>query len=66
MEVSFAHDGVHGLERALAGGFDLIVLDLMLPGLDGFQLLKRLRAQSNVLVRDVDGEGRGRGPHCRA
>ena len=57
MEVSFAHDGVHGLERALAGGFDLIVLDLMLPGLDGFQLLKRLRAQSNVPVLMLTARG---------
>jgi len=57
LEVSFAHDGVHGLERALAGGFDLIVLDLMLPGLDGFQLLKRLRAQSNVPVLMLTARG---------
>jgi two-component system response regulator CpxR len=57
LEVTFAHDGVHGLDRALAGGFDLIVLDLMLPGLDGFQLLKRLRAQSKVPVLMLTARG---------
>jgi two-component system response regulator CpxR len=57
LEVSFAHDGVHGLDRALAGGFDLIVLDLMLPGMDGFQLLKRLRAQSKVPVLMLTARG---------
>jgi two-component system, OmpR family, copper resistance phosphate regulon response regulator CusR len=35
--------GRAGLERALAGGYDLILLDAMLPGLDGFSLLRQLR-----------------------
>jgi len=43
-------DGARGLERALAGGFDLVVLDVMLPGLDGFEVLRRLRASSSVPV----------------
>lgn len=36
-------DGERGLERALGGGFDLILLDLMLPGLDGFAICRELR-----------------------
>ena len=37
------HDGMTGLSRALTGGYDLILLDIMLPILDGFEVLKRLR-----------------------
>ncbi len=38
-----AHDGETGLDNALSGIYDAIVLDVMLPRLDGFELLKRLR-----------------------
>ena len=38
-----AHDGVTGLAKAMAGGYDLILLDIMLPILDGLEVLKRLR-----------------------
>lgn len=38
-----AHDGVTGFSKAMAGGFDLILLDIMLPILDGLEVLKRLR-----------------------
>ena len=44
-EVASASDGVQGLARAREGGFDLIILDVMLPGLDGFEVCKRLRAE---------------------
>lgn len=40
-----AADGNTGLERALNGRFDLIILDLMLPGLDGLELCRRVRAR---------------------
>jgi len=49
-EVTSIHTGPAGLERALAGGFDAVVLDCMLPGLDGFEVLRRLRRESNVPV----------------
>src|SRR5688572_11356564 len=49
-EVEFAHSGNAGLESALGGRFDLIVLDVMLPGLDGFEILRRLRPQTQVPV----------------
>jgi two-component system response regulator CpxR len=35
------HEGKRGLDRALHGGFDLVILDVMLPGLDGFEILHR-------------------------
>lgn len=44
------HDGVHGLERALSGQFKLVILDLMLPGLGGLDVLRKLRAQSGIPV----------------
>ena len=55
--VAFEHNGNRGLERALGGSFDLIVLDLMLPGLDGFGLLKRLRAARRVPVLMLTARG---------
>jgi DNA-binding response OmpR family regulator len=39
------HDGESALERALEGSFDLIVLDVGLPRMDGFEVLRRLRSQ---------------------
>ena len=41
--VTVCHDGVEGLNTALSPDFDVIVLDLRLPGLDGFQVAQRLR-----------------------
>jgi two-component system response regulator RegX3 len=44
-EVEFAADGISGLDKALSGRFDLILLDIMLPGMDGFEICNRIRAQ---------------------
>lgn len=44
-QLTLAADGETGLHRALSGSYDLILLDVMLPGIDGFQLLQRLRQQ---------------------
>jgi len=49
-EVEIAEDGTAGLERALHGGFDLILLDLMLPGIDGFTVCRKLREQMDVPI----------------
>jgi two-component system response regulator CpxR len=49
-EVSSVHDGATGLRAALAGEHQLVVLDVMLPVLDGFQVLRQLRQRSNVPV----------------
>jgi two-component system response regulator CpxR len=48
--IDAAHDGPHGLARALEGSYDLIILDVMLPVLDGFELLKQIRRRSSVPV----------------
>jgi DNA-binding response OmpR family regulator len=45
--VSVASDGPSGLEFALGSDFDAIVLDVMLPGFDGFEVARRLRARKN-------------------
>ncbi len=44
-DVEFAADGPAGLDMALSGRFDLILLDVMLPGIDGFEICNRIRAQ---------------------
>ncbi|MFF0298463.1 response regulator transcription factor [Kitasatospora sp. NPDC004615] len=45
--VDVAADGLTGLEQARSGRYDLVVLDLMLPGLNGFRICRRLRAEEN-------------------
>ncbi len=45
--VDVAHDGEEGLERAESGVYDALVLDLMLPGLGGLDIARRLRADDN-------------------
>ncbi len=47
--VDVCHDGVSGLDGALSDRYDLMVLDAMLPGMDGFTLLRRLRSEGNAL-----------------
>jgi DNA-binding response OmpR family regulator len=44
-QVQLAHDGPTGLALAESNAFDLVILDLMLPGLDGLEICKRLRAR---------------------
>ncbi len=48
--VEAIHDGRVGLARALGGAHDLILLDVMLPGLDGFELLRQVRRRSVVPI----------------
>lgn len=48
--IEAAHDGPRGLARALEGQYDLVILDVMLPVLDGFELLKQIRRRSSVPV----------------
>jgi two-component system response regulator CpxR len=51
------YDGIRGLERALSGDHALVILDLMLPGLGGIDLLRRLRAQSDIPVLILTARG---------
>ena len=49
-QVEIAADGLAGLEQGLRGAFDLILLDLMLPGMDGFSVCRRLREEKDVPI----------------
>ena len=51
------HDGAGGLERATSEQFHAVILDVMLPGMDGFDVLKRLRSTSNVPVLMLTSRG---------
>jgi len=58
-EAAVAHDGVEGLERALADAFDLILLDVMMPRMDGLRTCEELRRnglQTPVLFLTVKGD----------
>ena len=55
--VDCAHEGHSALAQAQEGGYDLIVLDVMLPGMDGFEILKRLRVSSRVPVLMLTARG---------
>ncbi|MBR5115695.1 MAG: response regulator, partial [Lachnospiraceae bacterium] len=48
--VTVCGDGETGLETALNEDFDLVILDLMLPGLDGFEVCRRLRESKDIPV----------------
>jgi DNA-binding response OmpR family regulator len=48
-EVDISLDGISGIAKAEAGEYDLIILDIMLPGLDGIEICKRLRARSSYV-----------------
>ena len=45
-EVDYAADGVTGLHLAITGGFDAIILDLMLPGMDGLDVCRKYRQEA--------------------
>ncbi|HML38454.1 MAG TPA: response regulator transcription factor [Bacillota bacterium] len=49
-EVEIAPDGRSGMEKALQGGFDLILLDLMIPGIDGFTVCRKLREALDIPI----------------
>ena len=55
--VEAAHDGESGLQRAAGGGYLLVVLDVMLPGINGFEVLRRLRSTSRLPVLLLTARG---------
>lgn len=58
--VDLAHDGPAGLESARHGGYDAVVLDIMLPGMSGYTVVKTLREEGNwvpvLILSAKDGE----------
>ena len=56
-EVSTVHSGTDGVERALGEAWDAVILDVMLPGLDGFEALKQIRRTSDVPVLMLTARG---------
>ena len=55
-EVEIEHTGDKGLEKALKENFDLIILDLMLPGMDGFEVCKKVREEKNIPILMVSAK----------
>ena len=55
-EVDIAEDGVTGLEKALADEYNLILLDIMLPRMDGFQVCREIRVQKDVPILMVSAK----------
>ncbi len=55
--VDTQNDGRRGLSAALNGGYDLLVLDVMLPGIDGFEILKRIRRESRIPIMMLTARG---------
>ncbi|HVO81178.1 MAG TPA: response regulator transcription factor [Terriglobales bacterium] len=56
-QVESAHDGERGLQRALGGNYVLVVLDVMLPGINGFEVLRRIRNRSRIPVLLLTARG---------
>src|SRR5947208_7865013 len=58
--VHVEHDGPAGLEAARHGDYDAVILDIMLPGLSGYRIIQRLRAEDNwvpvLMLSAKDGE----------
>lgn len=55
--VESSHNGEEGLETAYRGGHDLVVLDVMLPRINGFEILKNLRSRSGIPVIMLTARG---------
>src|SRR5271169_1313926 len=56
-QIESVHDGSLGLERSLSGAYSLIVLDVMLPGMRGFEVLRKIRAKSAIPVIMLTAHG---------
>src|SRR5437868_2337910 len=56
-EISWAPNGAAGVDRALAEDYSLIMLDVMLPDTDGFDVLRRIRQKSSVPVLMLTARG---------
>lgn len=56
-DVASAHDGIKGLEMLENGDFNAVILDVMMPKMDGFEMLKQLRKQSDIPVLMLTARG---------
>jgi DNA-binding response OmpR family regulator len=56
-DVTFAHNGSAGLARALSGDYQAVLLDMMMPGMDGIEVLQRIRSVSKIPVLMLTGRG---------
>lgn len=56
-EVVLAHDGLDALHKAESESFDILLLDVMMPGMDGFEICRKIRQQSNVPIILVTARG---------
>ncbi|MBC8165775.1 MAG: response regulator transcription factor [Bryobacteraceae bacterium] len=56
-DIEISHNGKTGLEQLSRGSFDLVVLDVMLPGLDGFEVLRRIRQTTRIPVIMLTARG---------
>ena len=55
-DVEIENDGTSGMERALNEDFDMFILDLMLPGTDGFEICRKIREKKNTPVLMVSAK----------
>lgn len=55
--VDSAHNAADGIDRVLSGSYALVILDVMLPGMNGFDALRRIRARSNIPVLMLTARG---------
>ena len=55
-QVDVEHDGTAGLKKALSEAYDLYILDLMLPGTDGFEICKEIRREKNTPILMVSAK----------
>lgn len=56
-EVTAAHDGITGLEMIRSGDYDAVILDVMMPRMDGFEVLKQLRLETDIPVLMLTARG---------
>lgn len=55
-EADLSLDGSEGLNKALHGGYDLVILDLQLPGIDGFEICRQIREKLDVPILIVSAK----------
>lgn len=56
-DTELAHDGESGVSAALGGGFDIVVVDVMMPGISGIEALRRIRMRSAIPVLMLTARG---------